>query len=162
MRKIARQIGEKARRCAGQRLPVWPSWMGTYSPLVIERTQARVIARFGPGAIAQPSRATALRVLEDLERRHPLFRLSAKSNWDIADRPKQVYGKLRPMRPGEYLLMDTTRLDVFAFDPFTLKWIQAELNVSMDWYTRCITGLRLTLKTTALTPPCNPDLTRRF
>lgn len=40
--------------------------------------------------------------------------------------------------------MDTTRLDVFAFDPFTLKWVQAELTVGMDWYTRCITGLRLT------------------
>ena len=112
--------------------------------LVIERTQARVIARFGPGAVAQPSRATAFRVLEDLERRHPLFRLSTKRNRDIADRPKQAYGKLRPTRPGEYLLMDTTRLDVFAFDPFTLKWVQAELTVSMDWYGRCICGLRLT------------------
>jgi transposase InsO family protein len=112
--------------------------------LVIERTQARVIARFGPGAVALPSRATAFRVLEDLERRHPLFRLSTKRNRDIAARPKQVYGKLRPTRPGEYLLMDTTRLDVFAFDPFTLKWVQAELTVSMDWYDRCICGLRLT------------------
>jgi transposase InsO family protein len=111
---------------------------------VIERTQARVIARFGPGAVVQPSRATAFRVLGDLERRHPLFRLSTKRNRDIADRPKQVYGKLRPTRPGEYLLMDTTRLDVFAFDPFTLKWVQAELTVSMDWYDRCICGLRLT------------------
>jgi transposase InsO family protein len=112
--------------------------------LVIERTQARVIARFGPGAVSQPSRATAFRLLEDLERRHPLFRLSTKRNRDIADRPKGVYGKLRPTRPGEYLLMDTTRLDVFAFDPFTLKWVQAELTVSMDWYDRCISGLRLT------------------
>ena len=111
---------------------------------MIERTHARVVARFGPGAVAQPSRATAFRVLEDLERRHPLFRLSTKRNRDIADRPKQVYGKLRPTRPGEYLLMDTTRLDVFAFDPFTLKWVQAELTVSMDWYDRCICGLRLT------------------
>jgi len=33
---------------------------------------------------------------------------------------------------------------VFAFDPFTLKWVQAELTVSMDWYDRCICGLRLT------------------
>jgi transposase InsO family protein len=70
--------------------------------------------------------------------------LSTKRNRDIADRPKEVYGKLRPTRPGEYLLMDMTRLDVFAFDPFTLKWVQAELTVGMDWYTRCITGLRLT------------------
>ncbi|WP_327245383.1 helix-turn-helix domain-containing protein [Streptomyces sp. NBC_01320] len=112
--------------------------------LVIERTRARVIARFGPDAVKMPSRATAFRLLEELERRHPLFRLSTKRNRDIAGRPEGVYGKLRPTRPGEYLLMDSTRLDVFAFDPFTLKWVQAELTVAMDWYTRCITGIRVT------------------
>ena len=40
--------------------------------------------------------------------------------------------------------MDTTRLDVFAMDPLTMRWVQGELTVAMDWYTRCITGLRLT------------------
>lgn len=112
--------------------------------LVIERTRARVIARFGPDAVKMPSRATAFRLLEELERRHPLFRLSTKRNRDIAGRPEGPYGKLRPTRPGEYLLMDSTRLDVFGFDPFTLKWVQAELTVAMDWYTRCITGIRIT------------------
>lgn len=92
----------------------------------------------------QPSRATAFRLLEEMERRHPLFRLSTKRNRDIAGRPEGPYGKLRPTRPGEYLLMDSNRLDVFAFDPLTLKWVQAELSVGMDWYTRCITGIRLT------------------
>ncbi|MET8680705.1 transposase [Streptomyces sp. NPDC004647] len=114
--------------------------------IVIDRTRARarVIARFGPDVVPQPIRATAFRVLSELERQHPLFRLSTKRNRDIADRPDGVYGKLRPTRPGEYLLMDSTRLDVFAFDPFTLRWVQAELSVGMDWYTRCITGIRLT------------------
>jgi hypothetical protein len=112
--------------------------------MVIERTRARVIARFGADVVKLPSRATAFRLLEDLERQHPLFRLSAKRNRDIADRPDGVYGKLRPTRPGEYLVMDSTRLDVFAFDPVTLRWLQAELSVGMDWYTRCITGIRIT------------------
>ncbi|WP_432160511.1 helix-turn-helix domain-containing protein [Streptomyces sp. NRRL F-5630] len=112
--------------------------------LVIERTRARVTARFGPEVVRQPSRATAFRVLADLERRHPLFRMSTKRNRDISERPGGPYGKLRPTRPGEYLLMDTTRLDVFAFDPLTLKWVQAELTVAMDWYSRCICGIRLT------------------
>ena len=40
--------------------------------------------------------------------------------------------------------MDTTRLDVFALDPVTLRWVQAELTVGMDWYTRCVTGIRVT------------------
>ncbi|WP_307671895.1 helix-turn-helix domain-containing protein [Streptomyces sp. V4I2] len=112
--------------------------------IVIERTRARVIARHGPGCVRLPSQATAYRILSELERQHPLFRLSAKRNRDIADRPEGPHGKLRPTRPGEYVLMDTTRLDVFAFDPLTLRWVQAELTVAMDWYTRCITGLRVT------------------
>jgi hypothetical protein len=95
--------------------------------MVISRATARVVARFGPEAVRIPSRATAFRVLEELERRHPAFRLSTKRNRDIANRPVKAYGKLRPTRPGEYLLMDTTRLDVFALDPVTLRWVQAEL-----------------------------------
>ncbi|MCA4997911.1 transposase [Tsukamurella tyrosinosolvens] len=111
--------------------------------LVIEHTNARAIAKFD-GAVELPSRATAFRVLAELERRYPTFRLSTKRNRDIAGRPDGVYGKLRPTRPGEYVLMDTTRLDVFGLDPVTLRWVQIELTVAMDWYTRCVTGLRLT------------------
>lgn len=112
--------------------------------MVITRANARVVARFGEGVVQVPSRATAFRVLAELENRYPTFRLSTKRNRDIADRPDGVYGKLRPTRPGEYLLMDTTRLDVFALDPITLRWVQAELTIGMDWYTRCVTGIRLT------------------
>ena len=112
--------------------------------MVIDRTNARVVVRFGPDGVTCPSRATAFRALEDLERRHPTFRLSTKRNRDIAGRPQEAYGKLRPTRPGEYMLMDTTRLDVFGLDPVTLRWVQAELTVAMDWYTRCILGVRVT------------------
>jgi transposase InsO family protein len=112
--------------------------------MVIERTRARLVARHGDGVVPIPARATAYRLLQELERRHPTFRLSSKRNQDIAGRPGGVYGKLRPTRPGEYVLMDTTRLDVFALDPVTLRWVQAELSVGMDWYTRCVVGLRVT------------------
>jgi transposase InsO family protein len=112
--------------------------------IVIRRTAARLAARHGSGVVSLPSRATAYRWLQELEERQPTFRLSTKRNRDIAARPGAVYGKLRPTRPGEYLLLDTTRLDVFALDPLTLRWVQAELTAAMDWYTRCITGVRLT------------------
>ncbi len=111
---------------------------------VIKRATARVIARYGADVVPIPSRATAFRALSILESRYPTFRLSTKRNRDVAERNPGVYGKLRPTRPGEFLLMDTTRLDVFAMDPITLRWVQVELTVAMDWYTRCITGLRLT------------------
>ncbi|MFJ9580719.1 Mu transposase C-terminal domain-containing protein [Streptomyces sp. NPDC101191] len=112
--------------------------------LVLERVEARLEERFGPNVVPLPKRTAGYRWMHELDRRHPTFRLSTKRNRDIAARPAGVYGKLRPTRPGEYVLMDTTRLDVFAFDPVTLKWVQAELTVAMDWYTRCITGIRVT------------------
>lgn len=111
---------------------------------VLERTHARIIARYGEGVVEIPGRSKAYKALDALEKRYPTLRQSTTRNRDIADRPKGPYGKLRPTRPGEYVLMDTTRLDVFALDPMTLKWVNCELTVAMDWYTRCIVGLRLT------------------
>ncbi|MEV7092702.1 transposase [Amycolatopsis sp. NPDC051045] len=129
--------------------------------MVIDRTNARVVVRFGEGVVKTPSRTTAFRVLEELERRHPTFRLSAKRNRDIADRSDGVYGKPRPTRPGEYVLMDSTRLAVFALDPVTLRWINCELTVAMDWYTRCVTGIRLTpVSTKAVDAATRPAVRR--
>ena len=151
-------VRSRATQLAGAGSKVDPRWTETAVEVMVEhtgqsrpsqtkvtaRTNARVVARFGEGAVQLPSRPTAFRVLGELEKRYPTFRLSTKRNRDIADRPAGVYGKLRPTRPGEYLLMDTTRLDVFALDPITLQWMQAELTVGMDWYTRCVTGIRVT------------------
>jgi hypothetical protein len=38
-----------------------------------------------------------------------------------------TYGRLRSSRPGEYVLLDSTRLDVFVMEPVTLRWVLAEL-----------------------------------
>lgn len=111
---------------------------------VIRQANARVEATHGADVVQIPSRPTAYRILKTLERQVPTFRLAAKRNREIATKPKTAHGALRPTRPGEYLVMDTTRLDVFALDPVTLKWINVELTVAMDWYTRCVVGLRLT------------------
>jgi transposase InsO family protein len=111
---------------------------------VDSHARARIIATYGKDAVRLPSHATANRILRRLEKQHPIFDHSTKLNRDIAGRPLSAYGKLHPARPGEYLLMDTTRLDVFAMDPQTLRWVGVDLTVGMDWYSRCITGLRLT------------------
>lgn len=107
-------------------------------------TQTNDLASRAPQPVKIPSRSSAYRILTDLERQQPTFRLSTNRNRDIATRPDSAYGRLRPTRPGEYVLMDTNRLDVFALDPVTLRWVQAELTVAMDWYTRCIVGMRIT------------------
>jgi transposase InsO family protein len=111
---------------------------------VISKTRRACETRYGAGVVRLPSRPTAYRALSLLEKRHPLFRQSTKRNRDIAGRLPQPYGKLRPTRPGEVVYLDTTRLDVFALDPATLRWVNCELTVAIDAYTRCVLALRLT------------------
>src|ERR1035438_10345236 len=95
--------------------------------LVLARIAARLEAEHGPGTVPLPGRTRARVLLPE-----------------IAGRPAAPCGRLGATRPGEYLLLDTTRLDVFAMDPVTLRWVQAELTVAMDLFDRCITGLRVT------------------
>lgn len=111
---------------------------------IILQTAKRLELLFGPGAVPLPSRSAAYRELEWLDKQHRTFGGTTKRNRDIAARPRKPYGKLRPTRPGEYLILDTTALDVFALDPQTLRWVRVELTVAMDWYTRCVVGRRMT------------------
>ncbi|MHA3024352.1 helix-turn-helix domain-containing protein [Mycobacterium sp. BMJ-28] len=117
---------------------------------IINHTRARIEATYGNGVVKLPSQATAYRILSQLEQMQPLFSKSTKRVRDVAARSTRPYGALLPSRPGEYLLMDTTPLDVFAMDPQTLQWVGVELTVAMDWYSRCIVGLALTPTTKAV------------
>lgn len=111
--------------------------------LLLERIAARCAAEFGPDAVALPGIGRARRALAELTRGSNALHGSTTGKRSIAARPAGVYGRLRAMRPGEYLLLDTTVLDVFAMEPVTLRWVRAELTVAIDLYSRCVTGLRL-------------------
>jgi len=111
--------------------------------LVLAEIAARLDAEHGAGAVPVPSPTRARLLLREISRGTSAFG-GAKAKREIAGRPAAPYGRLRATRPGEYLLLDTTRLDVFAMDSVTLRWVQCELTAAMDLYDRCVTGLRLT------------------
>jgi transposase InsO family protein len=111
--------------------------------LVLGEITARLGAEHGEGAVPVPKPTRARALLREISKGTSAFG-GTKAKREIAGRPATPYGRLRATRPGEYLLLDTTRLDVFAMDPVTLRWVQAELTAAMDLYDRCITGLRLT------------------
>jgi len=67
----------------------------------------------------------------------------AKQRRSVAKRPQGVLGQLRPTRPGQYILMDGYKLDVFAMEPVTMRWVNTELTVAMDLFDRSIKGIRL-------------------
>jgi putative transposase len=111
---------------------------------VIARAAARLDEVHGSGVVALPSTATAYRRLAELTKGTNAVSGSAKARRSIAERPKGVYGRLRATRPGEYLVLDTQDLDVFAMEPVTCRWVRVQLTVAQDLFTRCIVGMRVT------------------
>jgi putative transposase len=111
---------------------------------VLRKAGARLDELHGADVVPRPSPATAYRRLAELVKGTNAVSGSAKGRRSIADRPTGVYGRLRAMRPGEYAVLDTQDLDVFAMEPVTCRWVRAQLTVAQDLFTRCITGLRVT------------------
>lgn len=116
--------------------------------LLLARVSARLAAEHGAGLVPEPGRRRASAALSELTRGTNAFAGSTKGKRSIANRPHGTYGRLRASRPGEYLLLDTTPLDVFAMEPVTLRWVRVELTIAMDLFSRSITGLRLSAVST--------------
>ena len=111
--------------------------------LLLERVAARLEAEHGADVVPLPGPKKARVVLGELARGTGAFVGATKHKRSIAARPQGVYGRLRATHPGEYLLLDTTPLDVFAMEPLTLRWVRLELTIAMDLFSRAICGLRL-------------------
>lgn len=115
--------------------------------VVINRVGRELDAEYGQGVVMVPSMSTARRRLKVLSKGRHAFG-SAKSRRSVFERREGVYGRLLATRPGEFVVLDTTPLDVFAMEPVTLRWVPVELTIAMDLFTRCVLGLRLTAVST--------------
>jgi putative transposase len=100
--------------------------------------------QYGEESVPRPSQATAYRHLTRLAKGTNSLKGSAKGRRSIDERPERPYGRLRAARPGEYAILDTQSLDVFAMEPVTCRWVEVQLTVVQNLFTRCITGLRVT------------------
>lgn len=107
---------------------------------VIRQANAAFLAAVPEGQV--PSKTVAYQRVEELDRGRYTFG-EAKQRRSVAKRPQGVLGQLRPTRPGEYVLMDGYKLDVFAIEPVTMRWVNTELTVAMDLYDRSLKGIRL-------------------
>ena len=150
------------RRLTGRGWTVDPRWeeacreviaehVGASTPTasaVLRLALAKLDTEYGAGVVPRPSTATAYRHLARITKGTNALRGSAKGRRSIADRPKGVYGRLRATRPGEYVILDTQNLDVFAMEPVTCRWVAAQLTVAQDLFTRCIIGIRVTAMST--------------
>lgn len=136
--------------------------------LILERVQARLTRDYGEGVVESPSRSVAYVAITELDRGRYGLRGSTKNKRSVHGRPAGTTGGLRATRPGEFVLLDTTPLNVYAMDHITLQWFRVDLTVAIDLYTRCIVGMTLSPVSTksvdiatvlydAITPRAVPD-----
>lgn len=89
-----------------------------------------------------PSTRVAYRRVNELSKGRYIFG-DAKQRRSVDERPGGPMGRLRATRPGEFFVLDSYRLDVFALEPVTHRWVNTELTAAMDLYDRTLKGLRL-------------------
>ncbi|MDT0469615.1 helix-turn-helix domain-containing protein [Streptomyces gibsoniae] len=95
--------------------------------LVLVEIEERLAKEYGKGTVSIPARTTGYELLRALAKGTNAFEGSTKGKRSIADAPKGTYGRLRATRPGEYVVLDTNCLDVFAMEPVTCRWVRCEL-----------------------------------
>lgn len=108
------------------------------------RVASRLARESGEPLELPATRQTFNRIVDDVLRSTGLFRLPAKSRRSAQAAPSEMFGSLVAERPGEYVAIDTTSLDVFAIDPFTFQWVALDLTAAIDVCTRSILAFRLT------------------
>ena len=116
--------------------------------LVLDRIRARLDREHGDGVVQCPRRSKAYRALSELNRGTNAFTGSAKGKRSIANKPTATFSGLKATSPMQYVLFDTTPLDVFAMDPITMSWVGIEMTIAIDLYSRCIVGLRMSPRST--------------
>ena len=108
------------------------------------RVASRLARDSGEPLELPSSRQTFNRIVDEVLGPTGLFRRPAKSRRSAQSAPSEDLGSLVAERPGEYVAIDTTSLDVFAIDPFTFQWVRLDLTAAIDVCTRSILAFRLT------------------
>jgi len=106
------------------------------------RTQNRLDAEHGKGMVELPSRHIFRRAVAHLLDKSPTA--PAYQRASVANQPDRPFGNVIATRPGEVVMLDTTPLDVLAFDPASGGTISVELTVALDVATRSLLAWRLT------------------
>jgi len=108
------------------------------------RVASRLARESGDPLELPSTRPTFNRIVDEVLTSTGLFRVPAKSRRSAQAAPSDMFGSLVAERPGEFVAIDTTSLDVFAIDPFTFQWVGLDLTAAIDVCTRSILAFRLT------------------
>lgn len=111
----------------------------------VTKKQVRILVALKMGVDELPggSRATFDRLYDELAPRAGMNKHAKARRSELAG-PQEKMGFLTANRPGEVIIMDSTRADLFGLDPLTGQWVGLELSVAMDLATRSVVSFSLT------------------
>ncbi|MCX0270049.1 TnsA-like heteromeric transposase endonuclease subunit [Nocardia zapadnayensis] len=107
------------------------------------RLQNRLDAEHGAGAVVLPSDSSLRRALNVLLKGKYTFGL-ASTRQTAANRPTKPFSQVTAHRPGEIVMIDTSRLDVLAYDPILDDTLSCEVTVALDLFSRSLLAWRIT------------------
>ncbi|MFF8925690.1 transposase [Streptomyces longwoodensis] len=111
------------------------------------RVERRLVDVHGPGTVKMPAQKSFNRyVAALLPGRYTTG--PATTRQSVANRPTGHYQPIAASRPGELVMIDTSWLDVRAYDPVEDVVYSADLTIAIDVCTRALLGWRLVPKGT--------------
>lgn len=111
------------------------------------RVQRRLDAQHGQGVVLVPPASTFNRYAA-IVLRGRYTTGQAKTRQTAGNRPDKVYGVITASRPGEVVMIDTSWLDVLAYDPEHDVTLSVEITIAVDICTRSLLAWRLNPKGT--------------
>lgn len=105
--------------------------------------ERRLKEKYPDQNVRLPSQSTFFRLITDVSKSRRTFG-SSKGRRSAANSPETTYSHFVTHRPGEMVLIDSTPLDAYALDPLTFQWIQIQLTIAYDLFTRSILAWRFT------------------
>jgi transposase InsO family protein len=111
------------------------------------RVERRLVDLHGPGTVKMPVLKTFNRyVAALLPGRYTTGQATTRQS--VANRPEGYYRPITASRPGELVMIDTSWLDVRAYDPVEDVVFSVDLTIAIDVCTRSLLGWRLVPKGT--------------
>lgn len=110
---------------------------------ILRERVERKLALSHSEAIKLPSKSTLNRYFQAVGEPLGVFD-TAKQRKSESNRPDRPFGRFEANRPGQVVMIDSTRLNTFALDEITLNWVQLQLTIALDLYTRSIAAWRIT------------------
>ncbi len=107
------------------------------------RVQNRLDLAHGRSTVVLPSVSTFNRAVHLLLGGRYTFGL-ASTRRTAANKPARSYAHVTAHRPGEIVMLDTSWLDVVAYDPIADDTIPCEITVALDLYSRSLLAWRIT------------------